>query len=188
MMKRHPLAIACATALAATLTVAPAASAATITIPQPLVDLALRIPGSSDLLFQITNGSVQLLNAPGAPAPALTNQQLSDAQRSIFDKLNAERTSHGLAPVAWNEGLANDARAHSQWMASHNAFRHAVMRPGESENIFWTSANNPGGAAESWKNSPGHYANMMHPSAREVGIGFAPDGNGGWYATEKFWN
>lgn len=101
-MKRHPLTFACAAALTATLTVAPTAGASTITVPQPLVDLALQIPGSSDLLLQVTNGSVQLI--PSAPAPALNEQQLADAQRSIFDKLNAERTSHGLAPVTWKRG------------------------------------------------------------------------------------
>lgn len=185
-MKRYPSAFACAAALTATLTVTPTAGAQTITVPQPLVDLALQIPGSSDLLLQVTNGSVQLI--PSAPAPALNEQQLADAQRSIFDKLNAERTSHGLAPVTWNEGLANDARAHSEWLAANRLFQHAQMRPGESENIFWTSSNDPARAAEAWKNSPGHYENMMRPNAREVGIGFAPDGNGGWYATEKFWN
>lgn len=187
-MKLRFTALASAATVVATLAVAPVAGAATFTVPQPIVDLAMQIPGSSELLTNATNGSAQLINIGQPPAPALAPEQLGAAERSIFDKLNAERTSHGLAPVTWNAGLAADARAHSEWMARARTFQHAQMRPGESESIYWTSANEPGSAAEGWKNSPGHYANMMRPNAREVGIGFAPDGNGGWYATEKFWN
>ena len=187
-MKLRFTALASAATVAATLAVAPVAGAATFTVPQPIVDLAMQIPGSSELLTNATNGSAQLINIGQPPAPALAPEQLGAAERSIFDKLNAERSSHGLAPVTWNAGLAADARAHSEWMARARTFQHAQMRPGESENIFWTSSNDPARAAEAWKNSPGHYENMMRPNAREVGIGFAPDGNGGWYATEKFWN
>ncbi len=62
---------------------------------------------------------------PPAAAPVGTGGGPGDAvTRQFFDLLNAERTNRGLAPLVWNEGLANTARGWSAHMANQGGLSH----------------------------------------------------------------
>lgn len=133
-----------------------------------------------------------------APAPAC-----GDAEELAFLALiNAYRAANGVGPLAMSPTLTTAARGHSQDMAAKNYFDHngldgstfssriaAAGYPGgtTAENIF-AGDQTAKGAFESWRNSPGHNANMLNPAYTAIGIGRAFDANAdfGWYWTTTF--
>ena len=136
-----------------------------------------------------------VLARPRFPA---SSTALEGAGRKILELVNAARakartcgaTRYPAArPLAWNEALADAARAHSTDMASNNYFAHAA-RNGEhageraekagyrwrriGENIA-AGQDSPGSAVDGWLSSPGHCANLMDPRFTEMGAGHAID-------------
>ena len=49
---------------------------------------------------------------------------ISSAEKRIFEELNHERISHGLAVLQWDEHAANAARAHAQLLAENGKLSH----------------------------------------------------------------
>jgi uncharacterized protein YkwD len=114
--------------------------------------------------------------------------------RSTLCLLNAERRRHGLRPLRLNDRLTRAARRHSQDMARHGYFDHTsrngssfvdrIRRTGYlsgarswkvAENIAWGSHRlaSPRAITRAWMDSPGHRANILDGSYREIGIGVA---------------
>lgn len=103
----------------------------------------------------------------------------------VFDLLNAYRAAHGLAALARDEGLDQAIQGHCHHMAIHPFFNH-VAPEAEIANP-WTRAEMCGAQAhgeniaagqssaadvmQSWRDSPGHNANMLNPNYQRVGIG-----------------
>jgi uncharacterized protein YkwD len=108
---------------------------------------------------------------------------------------NAERARHGLPRLRENARLRSAASRHSARMVGSHFFDHTtpagltmaarIRGTGYTsgahawsigENIAWGS----GGLAtaaqihRTWMNSPGHRANILQRSFREIGIGIAP--------------
>ena len=54
---------------------------------------------------------------------------ISSAEKRIFEELNTERVSHGLAPLQWDDRAASAARAHAQLLAENGKLSHQF--PGE---------------------------------------------------------
>jgi uncharacterized protein YkwD len=131
-------------------------------------------------------------SANATPAQA-TNKQLV---RATLCSLNRERGHAGLRKLKLNKKLSRAARAHARDMAKRNYFSHDTLGGGTfvdrirragylkgarswvvGENLAWGS----GGQSrtrvitEMWMNSPGHRANILNPSFREIGIGIAYD-------------
>lgn len=125
--------------------------------------------------------------------------------------VNAERTSRGLAALSPNADLARAARGHSQDMVSRTYFSHDSLGgstltdrvratgylPGSGtwelgENIAYGTGvlGTPRSIVKSWLESPGHRANMLRASYRELGVGVAPGvplagrTGGGTYTTD----
>jgi uncharacterized protein YkwD len=114
--------------------------------------------------------------------------------RSTLCLLNAERRRHGLRALRLNERLTRAARGHSRDMARHGYFDH-TSRSGSSfvdrirrsgyltgarrwkvaENIAWGTdwLASPRAITKAWMDSPGHRANILDGSYREIGIGVA---------------
>jgi len=70
---------------------------------------------------------------PAPRDPAMLRQVMLDRQ-------NAARRAVGVAPLAWNDALAADARAYAEQMARTGRFAHAAQPQGlgrEGENL-WT--------------------------------------------------
>jgi len=52
---------------------------------------------------------------------------ISQIERDVFDLVNAERVSHGLKPLIWNDEIVKIARLHSEDMAELNYFAHVNL-------------------------------------------------------------
>ena len=74
--------------------------------------------------------SVEELRQARSQAPRIDPLAL---EREVHALVNEVREEHGLAPLAWNDGLAALARQHSRDMAEHGFFSHVNQR-GEDVN------------------------------------------------------
>jgi len=117
---------------------------------------------------------------------------------------NASRAQAGLAPLVWNDGLGQAARAHSTDMAKNGCYQHSSCNgTGWSTRIAkyyspWTAlgenialgGSNPRDLHDDWMASPGHRANILGPfSEFGAGIALGQTNFGVWaYATEDFGN
>jgi uncharacterized protein YkwD len=132
-----------------------------------------------------------------APAPA-TN--LSTIEQSIFNQINQYRASMGLAPLIQDATTTQQARSHSQAMATgqrsfgHDGFQERVQVistvipvKGAAENVAYNVGySDPATVVvNGWLNSPGHKANIMGNYNR-TGVGVAVTSNGTYYFTQVF--
>lgn len=105
-------------------------------------------------------------------------------------------------PLAWNPSLATAAEAHTRDMANNNYFDHKDRQggtPGDraelagyvgqaiGENIA-AGQDTAVKVVDGWLASPGHCANLMNPSFRELGAAYAvdPKSDAGIYWTTLF--
>jgi uncharacterized protein YkwD len=114
--------------------------------------------------------------------------------RSTLCVVNAERGRRGLRPLGLDPRLSSAARRHAMDMARKNFFAHdsldgstfldRIRRSGYlrgargwavGENIAWGSGvqASPRAIGRAWMASPGHRANILSPSFRELGVGVA---------------
>jgi uncharacterized protein YkwD len=118
-----------------------------------------------------------------AQPPSGSAQQTVSAERVLFDAANRERAAQGLAPLRWDDALANAAREHALLMEQRNTLSHqfpgeaALQDRGRSAGARFTEiAENiaEGPSAETihtgWMNSPHHRANLLDPQLTAIGI------------------
>ena len=103
--------------------------------------------------------------------------------------VNRERASKGIAPLKWDADLESSAvtrAAETSIMFSHlrpngsdcfTAFPDGLYAGGENIAMGFSSAQD---TFNQWKNSSGHYANMMSPSFTHIGISCFYGGAYGW--------
>ena len=122
--------------------------------------------------------------------------RVSELELKVHAGINAERTQQGGSPLAWDEGLASVARAHSDDMTGRGYFSHDTpegldptdrlhraglncrkgYRYGIAENIAieTTLGNLERTAAEAvrgWMNSPDHRSNLLGRQYHRTGVG-----------------
>jgi uncharacterized protein YkwD len=116
--------------------------------------------------------------------------------RATLCELNRTRAHHGLHRLRFNKRLSRAARRHARDMARRNYFSHDTLGGGSfldrirrtgylrgahswivGENLAWGSRgySRPQVIMRMWMNSPGHRANILNGSFREIGIGVAYD-------------
>jgi uncharacterized protein YkwD len=123
----------------------------------------------------------------------------SDQENTVFSLTNKERARNGLAPLKANVKLFEAARAHSANMARRGRLDHTLDGKGPGERLQAAGYESAGWAENcaagqrsaeealiSWMGSPGHRSNILAQQYLEIGIGIAPDGNGGYYWTQVF--
>lgn len=123
-----------------------------------------------------------------APAATLSTEQQADIAKKLFRETNQIRKRAGKKPLDWDEQLAVDSTKWSAFQARVGKLQHDtthMMGVFDAENVFWTSDNHPEKAVKAWKDSPGHYRNIVG-DYRRVGIGMCQDWRGGWYVTQRF--
>ena len=113
-------------------------------------------------------------------------RDLEVVAREIFEITNEERTKRGLAPLAWDEDLAEIARWRVQDMVERNYYSHYDPKTGEplwlkrcatcSENADIEYIPTGRTFVNAWLNSPGHRANMLNPQWTAIGVGVARRG------------
>jgi uncharacterized protein YkwD len=145
-----------------------------------------------------------LLAAPPALAeqacPASNATPASATKREIVRAtlcaLNRERAHHGLRRLSLDKRLSRAARRHARDMARRNYFSHDTLGGGTfvdriraegylkgarswvvGENLAWGSRgfSRPRVIMRMWMKSPGHRANILNRSFRQIGIGVAYD-------------
>jgi len=106
--------------------------------------------------------------------------------QQVLTLLNEARADAGLAPLSVDVRIVDAARRHSADMATNNAFGHGgtdgsnagsrVRDAGYDWNFVAenVAAGQSGSEAVvgAWMNSNGHRANILHASAKHVGIGY----------------
>ena len=119
-------------------------------------------------------------------------QNIALVRAATLCLVNRERAAHGEGPLQTNSDLQDAAQGHSESMASGSYFEHAgpggsllqrIMASGYlpgpnalysvGENIAYGSLQDatPGAIVAAWMASPGHRANILNSSFREVGTG-----------------
>ncbi|MET7288053.1 CAP domain-containing protein [Streptomyces sp. NPDC005573] len=131
---------------------------------------------------------------PSAPQTAAT---ASSTVARIVQLVNAERAKVGCSAVTLNSTLNKVAQAHSADMAAHQNMSHTGSdgsAPGDrltsagyawstyGENVAYGYAT-PEEVMAGWMASPGHRANILNCSFKEMGVGLAQPGS---YWTQDF--
>src|SRR5215467_7167666 len=124
--------------------------------------------------------------------------QRNESERELFELLNHERSSQGLAELHWDEALFKAARQHALLMLNLNILEHRLPgEPGLEERITAAGARftflaenialgkNAATIHSGWMNSPGHRKNILEPRATAVGIAVV-HGTGGLFAVQDF--
>ncbi|MFE5483484.1 sigma-70 family RNA polymerase sigma factor [Streptomyces sp. NPDC056527] len=133
--------------------------------------------------------------APKPKSTRTTGGSGSDSTAGeVVGLVNSERAKAGCGPLTENSLLNEAAQGHSVDMAARNFFDHTNPDgdgPGErvtatgyrwstyGENIAMGQST-PAQVMESWMNSPGHRANILNCSFKEIGIGIHSDGGPYW--------
>lgn len=124
------------------------------------------------------------VSSGGATVPS-TSTPGSDFVVQVLNLTNSFRQQNGLQPLSYSDRLSVAAQTYSQSMATQDFFAHAGL-DGSTPQIRGTSAGYEGGIGENiaagyatpndvvqaWINSPGHRANLLNPSYRDLGIGY----------------
>ncbi|MBB5364686.1 CAP domain-containing protein [Deinococcus humi] len=147
----------------------------------------------------------------GTPAPAPTPAPTPDTTvgQQVLQLVNAARaqarscgsTSFAAAPaLTLNTQLGQAAQGHASDMAAQNYFSHTskdgrtfVQRITATGYAFRTIGENiaagqstPQQVVAGWLQSEGHCRNIMNPSFRELGVGYAKGGSYGHYWVQDF--
>ncbi len=104
----------------------------------------------------------------------------------VVELTNQFRSKNGLAPLTLNSKLSEAAQTHSRNMATQDFFSHTgkdgtsagdrVSKVGYdwrtvAENIA-AGQRTPSEVVNAWINSPGHRANMLNTTIKEIGVGY----------------
>jgi uncharacterized protein YkwD len=123
---------------------------------------------------------------PADDGGATATSTEAEAERAVFALVNRDRVKAGLPALAWDDGVAAVARAHSQEMRKTGVVAHVSATTGSAadrvkaagirtgvvlENIARAYA--VGEAHQGLMNSPGHRANLLSPMATHLGVGIA---------------
>jgi uncharacterized protein YkwD len=134
-----------------------------------------------------------------------------EASRAVVCLVNHRRQARGISALRANAHLHRAARRHSHYMETHHCFSHECSgEPTLSERLklvgylgsglrTWLIGENeawdgrratPRNVVRTWMRSPGHRANMLDPSFRDIGVGVIwgtpenPDAKGGIYTAD----
>ena len=158
----------------------------------------MRVPCLASLLFLAAFSCAQTL-----PSRAQTNDPefRKQVEKEAFLLVNQYRKENDFPPLAWDDAIANTARAHSKDMASgdsdfgHDGFSERIAhlketKPGiggAGENVLYSSDLNDIAtrAVQMWLHSPHHLKNIRG-DYNYSGLGVWQDKDGTMYFTQIF--
>lgn len=125
--------------------------------------------------------------------------ELSEDEKGVLDRTNAERKAAGLPEFVPNAKLFQAAREHSANMAKQNRMSHVLDGRTHAdraaaagypysflgENIAWNQRD-CAQVVECWMRSSGHRANILSRNYTEIGIAVAVNERGERYWTQIF--
>ncbi|MFK0257794.1 sigma-70 family RNA polymerase sigma factor [Streptomyces sp. NPDC090445] len=140
---------------------------------------------------------------PSKPAPRTSAPDPAPAPQGpagqVVALVNAERAKTGCGPLKDDSQLRTAAQRHSDDMAGRDFFAHTSpdgSDPGDrttaagyrwstyGENIA-KGQQTPESVMDSWMNSPGHRANILNCSFKDIGVGIHRGSGGPWW-TQNF--
>ncbi|MGW1962510.1 sigma-70 family RNA polymerase sigma factor [Streptomyces sp. NPDC001935] len=138
--------------------------------------------------------------APTRRASSLARAQSAPTTTvaQVVALVNKERAAAGCGPLTEDPQLENAAQAHSDDMAARGFFEHTNpdgVDPGKritaagyqwstyGENIAM-GQQTPESVMESWMNSPGHRANILNCSFKNIGVGVHKGSGGPWWTQD----
>ena len=158
------------------------------TPPTPSVSMTPTTPAGS-ITSSVTPNTT---TTPAVTTPAIASCAPIRSAQAALDAINAARavartcgsTAYpAVAPLQWNDQLAQAALAHSQDMAARNFFAHTNLsgespfdRTAKAGYGRFTGENIAAGYStldavmQGWLNSPGHCANIMRASYKDVAL------------------
>jgi uncharacterized protein YkwD len=107
------------------------------------------------------------LSLPAAESKSGSGFKLHPIEERILQETNAQRSRHGLKPLAMDPALVQSARQHASWMCSTGNFSHTSKNVGENIALGQGSAKE---ALSDWMNSSGHRANILSDEYTRIGI------------------
>jgi uncharacterized protein YkwD len=121
---------------------------------------------------------------------------VSRPERELFNSVNQARRAQGLAPLRWDERVAEAARRHAEVMAERGSAQHGFEgEPSLSARVKqtgahfrWLSENVTQGPTlrfihSQFMNSPSHRANILDRDMDSIGVGVV-ERRGQLYAVE----
>ncbi|MCQ2476360.1 MAG: CAP domain-containing protein [Clostridia bacterium] len=125
------------------------------------------------------------------PAARTNRQNYASYINEVLRLTNQMRAEGGLAPLTLSNKLTEQANVRAEEVAWAGAKAHGHIRPNTrsyksiftengynsgliGENVGWYYSS-PSAVCAAWKASETHYANIMNPEFKSIGIGVAPE-------------
>lgn len=87
---------------------------------------------------------------------------------AVANNINAMRAEGGLPALTVSASLSSIADSRCEYLIANDIFSHDGATTAE---ILCSGATSASAACTGWKNSPGHYSNIMTPGYTQMGIG-----------------
>ena len=87
---------------------------------------------------------------------------------AVANNINAMRAEGGLPALTVSSSLSSIADSRCKYLIANDVFSHDGATTAE---ILCSGATSASAACTGWKNSPGHYSNIMTPGYTQMGIG-----------------
>lgn len=162
----------------------------------PSLAIALSLPGSCEVTTQASSPS-----PPSPPSPTVAaDSPLAQMERLVHEQVNRYRTQQGFSPLRLDPLVSQQARQHSQAMATgrvpfgHQGFdrrieviSRQISYRAAAENVGYNQGyGDPATrAVEGWIDSPSHRSNMQG-SYDITGVGIAKNAKDEYYFTQIF--
>lgn len=188
------------TAATTTTTTAITTTTATTTTTRKPTTTTTKKPTTTTTTTKKTTTTTKATTTTTRPAPTADKPDgvHTAMELEVFRLLNEERQSKGLHPLTLNAAAhaAAEVRAEEasrNWSHTRPNGQSCFTVLAEFGITYWTAGENLAmgyrtGAAlhDGWKNSPGHYENMMRPNFTSVAIAVFYNEKGVPYAAELF--
>ncbi|MGW4897418.1 CAP domain-containing protein, partial [Kitasatospora sp. NPDC004240] len=129
------------------------------------------------------------------PANTPATGTAAEYAQQVADLVNAQRAQNGCGPVTVEARLTTAAQNHSEDMAARGYFDHASPEGHhadyriEQAGYRWSAwgeniargQKDPAAVMNAWMNSPGHRANILNCSFKQLGVGVRTGSGGPWW-------
>ncbi|MFF8378269.1 CAP domain-containing protein [Streptomyces sp. NPDC015661] len=173
---------------------------------RPSFRTAVTLAGTAAVVLTVATGMYVATPATGTTATAATAPERPTAAaakaarfvRDVVELANAEREKAGCGPLRSEGRLRVAAQGHADDMAARDYYEHHSPEGRDAgdritgagyawstwgENIH-RGPKTPARAMEDWMDSPGHRANILNCSFKDIGVGVTLAANGPWWVQD----
>ncbi|MGW7253577.1 sigma-70 family RNA polymerase sigma factor [Streptomyces sp. NPDC054834] len=157
---------------------------------------ASKTPGPTRKSTPTPERSARPTPRPSSTPP--TQVASSGTVAQVVTLVNKERSAAGCGPLTEDPQLEDAAQRHSDDMAARNFFDHTNpdgADPGQritASGYRWSTygeniaqgQQTPQAVMDSWMNSPGHRANILNCSFKDIGVGVHKGSGGPWWTQD----